>query len=234
MTGLLISVRSAREAREALFGGADVIDVKDPMRGALGAAEPAVWTEVLSEVSTDRPRATPVSAALGEICEADPHANYGALAGFQFAKWGLAGCRRRPDWPRQWAERLAQLPPNVIPVAVVYADWTRAEAPAPARVIAAAAALRCGAVLFDTYDKTGGCLLDQLSVAELGALADQARSLGLRVVLGGGLSPATIPQTLPLRPWLVAVRGAACRSGRTGDIDADCVRALRAAVCPTA
>ena len=36
MTRLLVSVRSAEEAEIALAGGADVIDVKEPRRGALG------------------------------------------------------------------------------------------------------------------------------------------------------------------------------------------------------
>ena len=38
MTGLLVSVRSASEARVALAAGVDVIDVKEPNRGSLGAA----------------------------------------------------------------------------------------------------------------------------------------------------------------------------------------------------
>ena len=35
---LLVSVRSADEARAALAGGADLIDVKEPAHGPLGAA----------------------------------------------------------------------------------------------------------------------------------------------------------------------------------------------------
>ncbi|MBY0228781.1 MAG: (5-formylfuran-3-yl)methyl phosphate synthase, partial [Gemmataceae bacterium] len=36
MPGLIVSVRSADEARIALENGADLIDVKEPSRGALG------------------------------------------------------------------------------------------------------------------------------------------------------------------------------------------------------
>ena len=36
MTGLLVSVRSAEEAEIALAGGANLIDIKEPSRGALG------------------------------------------------------------------------------------------------------------------------------------------------------------------------------------------------------
>jgi uncharacterized protein (UPF0264 family) len=38
---LLVSVADAREARAARLGGADVIDAKDPSRGALGSVSAA-------------------------------------------------------------------------------------------------------------------------------------------------------------------------------------------------
>ena len=34
MTGLLISVRDAEEARAALAGGAGLVDIKEPRRGS--------------------------------------------------------------------------------------------------------------------------------------------------------------------------------------------------------
>ena len=39
---LLVSVVSADEARRALAGGADIIDVKDPREGPLGAPSPRI------------------------------------------------------------------------------------------------------------------------------------------------------------------------------------------------
>jgi hypothetical protein len=222
MTGLLVSTRNAQETRRALAGGADLIDVKEPARGALGAADPAVWAEVLSATAG----AVPTSAALGEMIAAVESPCFSCLAQFQFAKWGLAHCRSHPDWRQRWAQRLGWLPSGVVPVAVVYADWQQAEAPSPERVIEDAASLRCGVVLFDTYDKTRGGLLDYLPLPELCRLTSQSRRAGLRVVLGGGLCPATIPHVLPLQPDYIAVRGAACRYGRTGDLDAALVREL--------
>jgi hypothetical protein len=226
MTGLLVSVRTGQEARLALAGGADLIDVKEPIRGALGAADPAVWADVLSAVAG----AVPASVALGEVSEACEPAHTSTLARFQFAKWGLAHCHQRADWLSRWTQRLGWLPPGVTPVAVVYADWQRAESPPPEQIIEAAAGLRCGVVLFDTFDKRHGGLLDHLSHQELGRLANHARRAGLGVVLGGGLSLVTIPQVLSLQPDYVAVRGAACRRARTGDLDATLVRQLQAVV----
>ena len=65
---LLVSVVSADEARRALAGGADIIDVKDPREGALGAPSPRVLSEVVAAVGG----AAPVSVALGDL-PALPH-----------------------------------------------------------------------------------------------------------------------------------------------------------------
>ena len=51
MTRLLVSVRSAAEARTALAGGADVIDVKEPAHGSLGRASTEVIREVIDAVA---------------------------------------------------------------------------------------------------------------------------------------------------------------------------------------
>ena len=41
MTLFLASVRDVAEAETALLAGADIIDLKDPAQGALGAVDPA-------------------------------------------------------------------------------------------------------------------------------------------------------------------------------------------------
>src|SRR5204863_2047675 len=98
MTGLLVSVRSAAEAELALAGGADIIDVKEPRRGALGPADPIVWKEILERVAGR----VPVSAALGEL-HSDAIRGYASgAAGFAYAKIGLSDWRRRRDSPSKW------------------------------------------------------------------------------------------------------------------------------------
>src|SRR5947209_7857771 len=93
---LLVSVRSAEEARAALEGGAAVIDVKEPDRGPLGRADPSIWAEVRAAV----PMATPVSVALGELYEwvgDDAPGDLSPLdasAGFTYRKLGLARAGR--------------------------------------------------------------------------------------------------------------------------------------------
>src|SRR3954447_11029832 len=84
-SGLLVSVRSAEEAACALAGGATLIDVKEPLRGALGRADDAVIRAVVQSVGGTRP----VSAALGEWVEQDQSV---PDLGLTYVKWGLSGC----------------------------------------------------------------------------------------------------------------------------------------------
>ena len=225
MSRLLVSVRDAVEARIAFEAGADLIDLKEPNRGALGAVAPVVVHEVV-ELLAER---VPISAALGELRDISTDAPR-LPQGLRFAKVGLAGCASVGDWPNRWSRLLATFLQEVAPVAVVYADWRAAVAPAPADVLKAAIDVRCCILLVDTYLKDGRNLLDHWPLAELSRFVGDAREAGLMVVLGGSLSRETISQVLPLPPDYIAVRGATCSGPRTGNIDAPPVRELVAAV----
>src|SRR5436305_1117778 len=92
--GLLVSVRSAKEAGAALEGGADLIDVKEPAHGSLGRAGDETIRAVIERVAGKRP----ITAAMGELVE-------GAQVLFdtrlRYVKWGLAGSQSSPGpaWP---------------------------------------------------------------------------------------------------------------------------------------
>jgi len=216
--GLLISVRSAAEAAMALAGGADVIDVKEPSRGSLGAADGSVVASVVAGVGGR----VPVSAALGELdsfsTAGKPEFSSPLPPGVALAKLGLAGCRARSDWPERWQAVMAELSAAARPVAVVYADWRSAAAPPPEEVLAAAVEFRCPALLIDTWDKSGGSLLDHWPPDRLAPFIDCVRERGLAIVLAGSLSGASLATAVQLGPDLIAVRGAACDGGRTGTI----------------
>jgi (5-formylfuran-3-yl)methyl phosphate synthase len=229
MTGLLISVRDADEAATALAGGVDLLDIKEPARGALGAASPSVWREVLT-VCEGR---VPVSVALGELLENHAPTDHELLAQFQFAKIGLAGCGTQHGWYRQWSQVLHSLPPQVGPVAVIYADWTACQAPPPSEIIQRATEIPCRAVLFDTFHKAGGNLLSYFPPRELAPWITQIRDAGLQVVLGGRLCEQSAAVACRLQPDYIAVRGAVCRGSRNGPVDLQLVRTLAslAAIC---
>jgi len=222
MTNLLVSVVSAAEARIALKAGADLIDVKDPQKGSLGAPTHDMVRSVVAQVA----KRLPVSVALGELRDLE---NAGDLEGFpkvDYAKIGLAGLAGCHDWPRRWAAALRRLAPGVSPVAVVYADWRTIAAPAPAKVLIEAQRLGCAAVLVDTYDKCSGHLLDWWDQGSLGDFTASVQRLGMLAVLAGSLTIDTVQTIALLRPDFIAVRGAVCEGGRSGPLIESRVRGL--------
>ena len=124
MTRLLVSVRDVDEADLALQAGVDLIDLKEPHRGAPGAVAPEIVRAAVELVDGR----LPTSAALGELTDWHPGVAAALPAGLNFAKLGLAGCAEFADWPQHWEAALAQLPTWVGSVAVVYADWPAARA----------------------------------------------------------------------------------------------------------
>ena len=221
MTGLLVSVRSAAEAKISLAGGADLIDVKEPRRGALGAADPSVWRTVTQSVAT----CVPTSVALGELIDFGEFESCD-LAGVQYAKVGLAGCRQYSDWAARWTECVRSLPEGLEPVAVVYGDYRAAAAPAPEQVIDQAGKAGCGVVLFDTFDKSRGDLIRHLGLEGIERLSSRARQRIGRVVFGGSLDAHSAALLLPFQPDYIAVRGAVCRPTRIDSVDRELVENL--------
>jgi uncharacterized protein (UPF0264 family) len=217
-TALLVSVRSADEARAALEGGADWIDLKDPARGALGAVDEVVARQAANVIAGRKP----VSAAAGELLDWAAGEARGLLnvAGLSSMKLGLAGCRAldwRPLWRRAQGELAAA---GVELAAVAYADSDAAESPPIAEVVELAASCNCRWLLVDTYDKTGQALTELIDDAALAGAFHAARRRGCRTVAAGRLRAAALA-ALPLESIdMIGVRSAACSGDRNGDVSA--------------
>ena len=243
---LLVSVRDAEEARAALRGGADVIDVKDPDAGALGRPSDATVATVLALVAGR----CAVTAALGEIGEhadgvlSDGHGTQGATGG-----WPASGTRsaepgpcRQPSLfklglahaPRHWRTRLDALARELGRdrfVITAYADADRVAAPPLEELMAWAQPARVAGLLIDTAVKDGRGLFDWLDERTLCDAIDQARTAGLMIALAGSLTLDAVTRCAALRPDVVAVRSAACAGGdRGGQVTSAAVCAVRAAL----
>ena len=90
---LLISPQNEQEAAEAIAGGADIIDVKNPNEGPLGANFP--W--VIKQIRELTPKNLEVSCTIGEspnIPASISLAAYGAASlGVDYVKVGLYGTK---------------------------------------------------------------------------------------------------------------------------------------------
>jgi uncharacterized protein (UPF0264 family) len=225
---LLVSVRSAAEARWAAGAGAALIDVKEPDRGPLGRAECGVWREV----SQALPPSIPLSVALGELSDwlgpNQPALPADAWASISLRKLGLAGTTTY--WRQDWRGLRSRLGEDERPawIAVVYADWQSASAPDPDAIVdAACESPSIVGVLVDTWSKIEPFRVDAAWIA----WARRVRAARLTLAVAGGLNRESIPGLARLAPDIIAVRGAACVEGRRrGVIDPRRVAELAIAV----
>lgn len=218
-----------------MAGGCDVLDIKEPDRGSLGMAAVESINEIIEVVaSSDFP--IPISAALGETADwFNSEAVPAIPVGLQYVKLGTAGLNHLADWQAAWMSvrnRFAQKSAGSCRwIAVAYADWERADGPAPDAVLSAAAETGCAGVLLDTYHKDSRTVFDELQPDRLLRLIGEIRERGIIAAIAGSLTIADVPRAVALEPDVIAVRTAACADGeRSGSICEKAVRRLRESV----
>jgi uncharacterized protein (UPF0264 family) len=222
MTGFLASVTSAVEAEMVLAAGADIIDLKDPHRGALGALPSSAIREAVLTVAGRRT----VSATAGDLpmhppLIADAVDRIAAL-GVDIVKVGLF-----PGGdPLACIAALAKLAAGGTRiVAVLFAD----QAPDFVLVDRLHEAGFAGAML-DTADKGAGGLRRHLADAVLADFVVRVSRRGMLSGLAGSLGLADVAPLARHAPDYLGFRGALCKDGRTSRLDAARVRAVRAAI----
>jgi len=230
---LLVSVNGAAEARLAVAGGVDIVDVKNPAEGSLGAPAPGV----IAQVREVLPAHAPLSAALGDLPCLPGTAALAALgaarSGAAYVKLGLWGVARAED--AAVVLRVAQdaVAGEAEVVAVAYADAARVPSRplAPPELVAAAREAGVSGCLIDTAIKDGRGLLSWIAPDALAALVAEAHGAGLEIALAGELRAEDLPTVRATGADIAGVRSAACRDGRrTAAVDPRRIEQLRA-VC---
>ena len=222
---LLVSVVSALEAERAVAGGADIVDVKDPREGALGAPAPRVLSDVVRTVGG----AAPVSVALGDLPDL-PHtaalaARGAALSGAAYVKVGLRGVRELERAAAMMGAVADAVGPGVAVIAASYADAEALDPPALAPGALPALVERTGiaGALVDTFVKDGRGLYAWLSEAELADLIDRTHQAGAIFGVAGQLRAGELRR---VEPDIVGVRSAVCRGGdRAAELESELVAA---------
>jgi len=222
---LLVSVVSAEEAERAVAGGADIVDVKDPGEGALGAPSPRVVSDVVRAVGG----AAPVSVALGDLPDL-PHtaalaARGAAVSGADYVKVGLRGVRELDRAVAVIKAVADAVGPGVAVIAAGYADADALDPPALAPAWLPALVERTGiaGALVDTFVKDGRGLYEWLWESSLSDLIARTRAAGGTFGVAGQLRLGELRR---FDADIVGVRSAVCRGGdRSAQLDADLVAA---------
>ncbi len=217
MTKLLASVTGPEEAEIALSGGADIIDLKDPAQGALGAVTPEVLAATIAAVAGRRP----VSAVAGDLPMEPQLVSQAVIArkDADFVKIGLFPAER--DKQLAVIEALGPLAGEIRLVAVFFADG----APDFTLLEPLARAGFHGAMI-DTKGNGAGGLQTQLPFHALARFVEAARELNLMTGLAGSLEAADVPRLAVLKPDYLGFRGALTGGRRDDAVDLGKVRRL--------
>ncbi len=222
MTKMLASVTSVAEAELALALGADIIDLKNPKDGALGALPLATIRDIVRFV--DHRRMT--SATIGDVPEAPAEIiekiSATAATGVDIVKIGIATSRcTLTSW-----RGMAGNPYSARLVAVLLVEdrfdleW-----------IDGLAALGFYGVMLDTEDKRSGGLRSRCDEKFLTQFLRRANARNLVCGLAGSLAVDDIASLLTLAPDYLGFRGAlCCDSERTAQLSTERFRAVRACI----
>jgi (5-formylfuran-3-yl)methyl phosphate synthase len=222
MTLFLASVRDEAEAELAVGAGADIVDLKNPADGALGALASEAIAGCVRCVAGRKP----VSATIGDVPLQGETVRTKALAtaalGVDYVKLGVF-----PGGEAEFClKRMKVEADRVRLILVLFAD-----ALPEFDAIAVAARIGAAGVMFDTLGKGEGALLDCLPPGRLAAQLTVAKAHGLTIGLAGSLKARHIPSLLALEPDLLGFRGALCRDGdRAAPLDPARLASIRSLI----
>jgi uncharacterized protein (UPF0264 family) len=210
---LLISPKNETEAMEAVAGGADIIDVKNPKEGPLGANFP--W--IIRRIRQVTPANIEVSCTVGEAPDLPGSmalASLGAAAtGVNYIKAGLYGLKTLEEavyLMRNVTKAAKEYNPAVKVVASGYADASRVSTIDPLLVPKIAYEAKADIAMLDTAIKDGKSLFTFLTKPQLRRFVDSAHSYGLKAALAGSLQKEDLPEIYALGADIAGVRAAAC------------------------
>ncbi|MEE9552228.1 MAG: (5-formylfuran-3-yl)methyl phosphate synthase [Gammaproteobacteria bacterium] len=220
---MLASVSNVNEAEIVLNAGVDIIDIKDPGKGALGAVRHSIVNDIVNKIAGR----CLTSATIGDL---PMHAEHiaGAISamaetGVDIVKVGVFS----ETLPTEVLSAITRQAENNIDIVMVFfADKN----PTLGSITMLDNACIMG-VMLDTANKNNGSLTSVMNDTTLRQFIECAHSAGLKAGLAGALRGNDVAQLLKLEPDYLGFRGALCRQHqRENTIDVMAVRRIRAMI----
>jgi len=223
MTGMLASVKNKKEAQQVLAVNVDIIDLKQPSKGALGALEVSVVADIVKCIK----KKSLVSATIGDL-PMQPNLVFNAVkvmaaTGVDYVKMGI--------FPKgdsmATLNKLAELnPSNLSLIAVLFAD-----ALPSFNMIEVLKKTGFKGIMLDTMDKNQGSLRQIMDFKQIADFVTQAKQQQLLCGLAGSLRESDIKDLLMLNPDYLGFRGALCQQhNRVAELDNQAIINIQKAI----
>ncbi|MGY0071627.1 (5-formylfuran-3-yl)methyl phosphate synthase [Streptomyces sp. QTS137] len=231
---LLISPDSVEEALDCAKAAEhlDIVDVKKPDEGSLGANFPWVIKAIRDVVPADKP----VSATVGDVPYKPGTVAQAALgaavSGATYIKVGLYGCttpEQAVDVMRGVVRAVKDHRPDAFVVASGYADAHRIGCVNPLALPDIARRSGSDGAMLDTAIKDGTRLFDHTPPDVCAEFVRLAHEAGLLAALAGSVKIGDLGELARMNTDIVGVRGAVCEGGdrSAGRIQPQLVAAFR-------
>lgn len=227
---LLVSPINVEEARICKQGGADIIDVKNPKEGSLGANFPWMIEAVKKIAGT-----IPVSATIGDFQYKPGTASLAALgaavAGAEYIKVGLYDIQTREqarDMLVNIVRAVKDFDRHKKVVAAGYSDYKRINSISPFELHSVGAQAGVDVVMMDTGIKDGRSTFEFLTEQELIEFVARAKQYNLQTAIAGTIKFTDIPSLKRISPDIIGVRGCVCGGDRASTIKRELVEQLKA------
>ena len=228
---LLVSPINLEEARSAMNGGADIIDVKNPKEGSLGANFPWVIKSVADAVNSK----VPISATIGDFNYKPGTASLAALgaavSGADFIKVGLFDIQTN-EQALEMAQRVVKSVKNYDSSKKVvisgYADYKRINSIPVSELPPICKEAGADVVMMDTGVKDGRSTFEFMTNEELSDFTAAAREHGLLSAIAGSINFDDIDALNQIDPDIIGIRGCVCGGDRNSVIQQKLVEDLKA------
>lgn len=204
MTQLLTSVKNVEESLLAMYAGANIIDLKDPAVGALGALSIDLSKQILAALDADILTSATVGEGHSSIEKLTADIKQYAQIGVDVVKISVSELFLN----QQFFVEIQQLTLRGIKlVAVFFADKS-----IDLSLLATLQAAGFYGAMMDTQQKARP-LLDVQSMHSLSEFTRMCRDCGLISGLAGSVSKQHINTLLTLKPDFIGMRGGICHEG---------------------
>ena len=211
---LLVSVVDQTEAMASIKGGANIIDVKNPKEGSLGANFPHVIRQVKEVV----PENLELSATIGDMPCLPGTASLAALgaavSGADYVKVGLFGVKNFEEATKMMTEvvrAVKEYNSRLKTIASGYADFRSIGCLGPMELPMVAYHAKADGILVDVKIKNGkDNLFSFLNEKQLQKIVTQAHNYNLLAALAGSLDINDIARVYNLGADIFGVRGSVC------------------------
>lgn len=220
MTQLLVSVKNVEETLIALDAGVDIIDLKDPENGALGALDLAMSAQIVTKTQhfndLNANKNRHFSSVLTSATVGEHHLNLDGLMdsivqrvklNIDIVKVAVSTLETMQNWQNQFnLQHITAVNTDVKLVAVFFADQK-----IDLMLLEKLTSLGfCGAML-DTSAKHKN-LLEICNIQTLQAFTQLCQKNALKSGLAGSLKPQHIEFLCAINPFYIGFRGGVCEA----------------------